>query len=217
MSVSISQNIVYLKQKKTATELGLNNIRFVCADIHKYSLPPDYYDIVFFHSSLHHFDNIPLFLDDFVNRTLKENGLLIINEFVGATRLQFPSNQIKSINEALKLIPNKYKTRYKSKSLKKHFYGFGLLRMKIADPSECIESKSILPAIHAKFKTIIEKSYGGNILMITLKDISHHFIELTPEKEDVLNKLFAFEDNYLQDNQSDFVFGIYKKNPPIRE
>ena len=86
--------------------------------------------------------------------------------------------------------------------------------MILADPSECIDSASILPAIHSNFHTIIEKSYGGNILMNVLKDISHHFIDLDSNKSRILDKLFSLEDEYLTKNTSDFIFGIYQKLPP---
>jgi hypothetical protein len=82
--------------------------------------------------------------------------------------------------------------------------------MILADPSECIDSESILPSINAHFKTIDERPYGGNILMHVLKDISHHFIDMDSEKKDILSSLFEFEDEYLQNQFSDFVFGIYQ-------
>ncbi len=82
--------------------------------------------------------------------------------------------------------------------------------MIISDPSECVDSESILPTIYKHFNVIIEKPFGGNILMSTLKDISHHFIDTTIEKEAILNKIFEFEDNYLLEHKSDFVFGVYE-------
>jgi hypothetical protein len=79
----------------------------------------------------------------------------------------------------------------------------------MADPSECIDSGSIMPSIHKHYNTIVEKPYGGNLLMSALRDISHHFFELNEEKAQILNQLFLLEDNYLKENQSDFMFGIY--------
>ncbi|MEP0005364.1 MAG: class I SAM-dependent methyltransferase [Balneola sp.] len=200
-----------LEAEARANKLKLKNIEFVCADFNDYSIPKEYFDIVFFHASLHHFDNIASFVGSTIKNSLKTNGLLVINEFVGATRLQFPKHQIKKINEALKIIPREYKTRYKSNLLKKKYYGSGIIRMIIADPSECVDSASILPAIHSNFHTIIEKPYGGNLLMNVLKDISHHFIDLDSEKNQILEKLFSLEDEYLANNSSDFIFGVYQK------
>ena len=200
-----------LQAEAKANELNLKNIKFICADVNKYPIAEEYFDIVFFNASLHHFDNIQKFVETTVKQSLKPNGYLVINEFVGATRLQFPKNQIAKINEALKIIPKEYRIRHKSNILKKRYSGSGILRMIIADPSECVDSKSILPAIHSNFHTVVEKPYGGNILMSALKDISHHFVDLDPQKKQILEDLFALEDKYLINNSSDFIFGIYQK------
>ncbi|GAA4885943.1 class I SAM-dependent methyltransferase [Flaviramulus aquimarinus] len=196
--------------KDLATEQNLKNIAFKVQNIYDYDFPEDHYDIVFFHASLHHFKNIQELIGTKVKRTLKKDGKLIIDEFVGANRLQFPKHQLKAINSALKIIPKHYRKRYKLNLHKNKAYGSGLLRMKIADPSECIESESIMPVIKKHYKTIYEAPYGGNILMTALKDLSHHFVQMDTEKEDLLNKLFDFEDSYLKTNDSDFVFGVYE-------
>lgn len=185
-------------------------LHFINESIYELQLDTTY-DIVFFNASLHHFKNIPQLIKDFILPLLKTDGLLVINEYVGADRLQFPKHQIKAINEALQLIPKRYRKRYKRNAFKNNFYGSGLLRMIMADPSECVDSSSILPAIHNNFKTLEEKSYGGNILMNALKDISYHFEEINLEKQEILTELFAFEDAYLKHHQSDFIYGVYQK------
>ncbi|MDG1760520.1 MAG: class I SAM-dependent methyltransferase [Flavobacteriaceae bacterium] len=199
-----------LEAQKRADELGLKNIEFICTDIYEWEVPKDYYDIVFFQASLHHFYNIEQFVQNKIKKSLKINGLLVINEYVGANRLQFPKIQIENINKAIKIIPKEYRRRHVSNLLKKRYFGSGFIRMIISDPSECIDSESILPTIHSNFQTLLEKPFGGNILMSTLKDISHHFVELTPKKNQILEELFLFEDEYLSSNPSDFIFGIYK-------
>jgi hypothetical protein len=95
-----------------------------------------------------------------------------------------------AVNEALKAIPAKYKKRFQSNRIKSNFYGSGLLRMIIADPSECVDSSSIIPAIHSHFEAVYERAYGGNILMNVLKDIAHHFTNPTTKAEEVLKQLF---------------------------
>ncbi|KAA3622371.1 MAG: class I SAM-dependent methyltransferase [Flavobacterium sp.] len=208
--IDIAKNRL-LEAEVKAQQLNLKNIKFICADINNYNIPEEYFDVVFFHASLHHFNHIEHFVKTTIKNSLKPNGLLVINEFVGATRLQFPKHQIAKINEALRIIPKKYRSRYKSNLLKSRYYGSGIYRMIVADPSECIDSESILPAIHSNFETVLERPYGGNILMSALKDISHHFVELDSEKNKVLDELFLLEDEYLTNHASDFVFGIYRK------
>ncbi|MBD0824321.1 class I SAM-dependent methyltransferase [Aestuariibaculum marinum] len=202
--------IPLIEASKIAKAKNLSNIYFKVLNTNSASIAKNHYDIIYFKASLHHFKNIESLLSNLVKGALKKDGLLIIDEYVGSNRLQFPKFQIEAINKALNLIPKEYKKRFKLKTYKNKVYGSGLLRMKIADPSECIESENILPEIHKNFTTLLEANYGGNILMATLKDISHHFINMDLEKEKVLTSLFEFEDNYLKHNASDFVFGIYK-------
>jgi len=198
--------------KEIAKSENLNNIHFVCDDIYTYlQKQTDYFDVVLFNSSLHHFKNVNHFIQNQISGILKDEGYLIINEYVGKNRIQYPPGQIKAINQALQLIPDKYKKIYGTNITKKKFYGLGLLRMMIADPSECIDSINILPAIHNNFKTVIERPVGGNLLFCALKNISHNFVSLDTENEEILNTLFAFEDDYLKENPSDFIFGVYEK------
>ncbi|WP_026775616.1 class I SAM-dependent methyltransferase [Polaribacter sp. Hel_I_88] len=207
--VDIADNLLQIAAK-SAKEKNINNITFLAENIDDFDFKENDFDIVFFKSSLHHFDKIDDFLSGKIKQTLKPNGLLIINEFVGATRHQFSKVQIKAINEAILSIPKKFRIRFKSTFLKNKYRGVGVLRMIMADPSECIDSESIMPAIHKHYKTVLEKPYGGNLMLSALRDISHHFYELNKEKEDVLNTLFKLEDNYLKKHQSDYVFGIYE-------
>lgn len=184
---------------------------FICKPVHQLQLEASSYDVVLFNQSLHHFKNVDYLLGTTVKAYLKTNGLLVINEYVGPDRLQFPNYQIKAINKGLQLLPTKFKKRLKRNVVKNRFYGSGWLRMVIADPSECVDSSCILPACHKHFTTVYERGYGGNIIMNVLKDIAHHFTNPDQQTSDALNQLFDFEDAYLKTHTSDFVFGIYKK------
>ncbi len=200
------------KAKKVAEEKQLNNIRFQIQDANALSKIEDRFDIIYFKASLHHFKNIESLLGEQIKQLLKTDGVLIINEYVGPTRLQFTKHQIKAINEALTLIPKSYRKRYKLNLYKNRVYGPGLARMILADPSECVDSASIMPALHKHYSTVYEVGYGGNILTLALKDIAHHFVELNDEKVAILNHLFDYEDKYLKKHPSDHIFGIYKSN-----
>lgn len=207
--IDIAENLLEIASKNAAKK-NITNIKFVVKNIDNFEFKKDDFDIIFFKSSLHHFDKVDRLLSGKIKHSLKPSGLLIINEFVGKTRHQFSKEQIDSINEAIKLIPKKYRTRFKSKFHKNKYRGVGIIRMILADPSECIDSSSIMPSIHKNYKTIIEKPYGGNILMSAFRDISHHFYETDSEKEKILKDIFLLEDNYLKNHQSDLVFGIYE-------
>lgn len=199
------------KAAQKAQELNLSNLRFICADAYTCDLPLNYFDAVWFNASLHHFKNQEHFVANRIKPMLKENGLLIINEYVGPDRLQFPRKQIETINIALSKIDREFRIRNKSSSAKNSYSGSGLLRMYLADPSECVDSSRILPAIQRNFEIVEEKSFGGNILMAALKDIAHHFVNPDERKQEILETLFNLEDEYLKENPPDYLVGIYRK------
>ncbi|MFN3444287.1 MAG: class I SAM-dependent methyltransferase [Bacteroidia bacterium] len=196
---------------KTADERGITNCNFFVGDVYNDQWPIEHYDVVLFHSSLHHFKNINTILQK-VKYTLKPTGLVIINEYVGANRFQFSDSRKKTVNNIYKTeVPKTFKTRKNSPTIKSNVYFPGLLRMVISDPSEAVESATILPLMEKHFKLLEQKNYGGNLLTFILKDIAHHFNK--PEAQPTLQKLFKLEDEVLkQEQQSDFVFAVYQKN-----
>ncbi|NNC95531.1 MAG: class I SAM-dependent methyltransferase [Chitinophagales bacterium] len=208
--VDISDSLID-RARGIAQDKGLHNIEFKAADIYEEEFKEGTYDLVFFHSALHHFDEIDKFIERKVERTLRSGGKVVINEYVGPNRMQYPSKQIAAINEALKLIDKPYRQIFKTSLFKNRYYGSGKLRMQIADPSECVDSESILPVLRSRFKVVEEKPYGGSILMSVLKDISHHFTELNERKRNILDSLFSYEDAYIERNSSDFMFAVYEK------
>ena len=209
--VDIASNLLDRAREKADAVQG-PKMSFLVDDIYTMDLPSGHYDVVLFHASLHHFKGIKALLKDKVAPALTSAGLLVINEYVGPDRLQLPSYQIRAINEALAIIPKAMRQRFKSTAIKDSFNGSGLLRMILADPSECVESASILPVVHRLFDVVEERPYGGNLLMHVLKDIAHHFVDdEDTDARDVLQRLFALEDEYLQEYKSDFYFGVYRK------
>lgn len=205
--VDFSEVRMDMAQEKAQT-LGLTNISFQTENIYEYPYVESSIDVIMFHSSLHHVKNIKEFIPT-ISGSLTSEGLLIIDEYVGPNRLQYSSMQLKAINDCLDLLPSQYKRIYKTHLIKNRYYGSGLLRMILADPSECIDSTSILPTIHEYFEILKEKNYGGSLLMPALKDISHHF-NGSAESNELLQGLFQFEDDYLSQHPSDFVYGIYQ-------
>jgi 2-polyprenyl-3-methyl-5-hydroxy-6-metoxy-1,4-benzoquinol methylase len=214
--VDIAQNPLNEAADK-ALSMHLECMRFVCADIYRFlsaDARPESFDAVFFHASLHHFRNVYDLLQNRIPRILKPGGLLVINEYVGRNRMQHSAGQIRAINDALRLMPPDCRTCFGTSVVKRRFHGLGLWRMILADPSECVESENILPAIRQAYETVVERPYGGNILMGALKNIAHNFLDLDDGKAAVLQRLFTLEDSYLTTAESDFIFGVYRLRRP---
>jgi ubiquinone/menaquinone biosynthesis C-methylase UbiE len=93
--------------QKAADEAGYP-IKYHVADIDTIQLPPNTYDMVWIKSAMHHFSRLEHVCEQIIY-TLKPDGLLILDEYVGANRFQFPQRQKEVINAALKLLPEKYR------------------------------------------------------------------------------------------------------------
>ena len=196
--------------RKNAQRLGLANIEFICTDVNTWNWETKQFDIILFHSSLHHFKNIAGLMNQ-VKDSLNKGGLMILYEFVGPSRLAWTSSQIKSSNHFIKKIPKRYRSFPVKVMTKKSVSGPGLIRMLIMDPSEAVESHLIRPEINKRFEAIEEKDLGGNLLTLIFKGIAHHFCDKENlETNQILEKAFAEEDLFLKNHTSDLLFGVYK-------
>ncbi len=213
--IDIAPNLIQLS-RELAEKQKLSNIQYYVADFEQFKFEQNAYDIILFNSSLHHFDSIYQLLKTKIKPLLKENGHLIIHEYVGPNRLQWTKLQLDFSNKLLQKIPNKFRIRRNSNSVKSKIYRPGLFRMLAIDPSEAIDSKSIIPSIHKLFSTVEEENLGWNITHLLLKDIAHNFLDDNKETNEVLSYIFDQEDEFLKINaESDAVFGIYKKRDAI--
>jgi len=198
--------------KYLAKEAGHKKIQYRKTDFRHYYPDNESYDLILFNSSLHHFKDINSLTEQKIIPLLKEDGLLVIFEYTGPDRLQWTRTQLDFANKMLRRLPPRYRLRNIGKSLKKQVYRPGLLRMILSDPSEAVDSTSIIPALHKHFKMIEEKKVGGNILHLLFKGIAHNFLDNSIETEALLKYLFRKEDEFLNvDNTSDLTFGIYQK------
>ena len=195
---------------KNALQNNLSNLKYEVANVYDYPFEKNYFDIILFHSSLHHFKNIDELLGGIIKNALKKNGLLVIHEYVGPDRIQWTKEQLHEVRAILSTFPKKHKKRYRSSAIKKKAYRAGKLRMIISDPSEAVESSAILPSIHRHYSTAEEKPLGGNLLMPLFKDIAHHFTDGSAETQKLLEQVFQKETTFLKNNTSDFVFGVYR-------
>ena len=134
-------------------------INFEKKDLNECTMPAAHYDFVVVEQSLHHFSPLGPLLDK-IKRTLKPDGYFIVNEYVGPDKFQWTDRQIEVINALLRLIPAKYRVRSYDKKLKKRIYRPGLLRMKLYDPSEAVESSAIVPGIKSRLQKLSRAELG---------------------------------------------------------
>jgi SAM-dependent methyltransferase len=95
--------------KAEAAALGLSNIRYAVADVNNIDLPANTYDAVWVHSAMHHLAELENVYTQ-ISGTLKPHGLLIMQEYIGPDRFQFPLRQREIANLCLQLLPLAYRT-----------------------------------------------------------------------------------------------------------
>ena len=201
-----------IKARYYAEEDNCKKVTYRVHDFEKESLPENEYDVVLFHSSLHHFKSIENIISERTIPILKKNGLLIIFDYTGPNRLQWTSEQLNKSNELLRRIPRHRRFRPQSNFLvKKRVYRPGKFRMWVSDPSEAIDSEAMLETLARHLNVLEEKKLGGNLIHPLLKGIAHHFIDNSAETMNLLNTFFKEEELFLKNNSSDFTFGIYRK------
>lgn len=204
----ISEKLIDQANRKII-ERALTNIKFLTMDVYKIDFEKESIDYFLFNASLHHFKNIRLFIEKKLKPSLSEFGLIIINEYVGPNRMNFSNDQIEFCNRCLKKhVSIENRKILGLNTYKDQCYRLGKLRMYVSDPSECVDSESILPVLRNEFRETEYVSLGGNILMPTLKHIAHHFVN---RNESELLTLIDLEKDYLKNHSSDFVFAVYQK------
>lgn len=201
-----------VKEARYRASLENMPIKYICDDIYKVKFDNRAFDLVLFNASLHHFSDVDELLGGKIMKLLKDDGYLIINEYVGRNRLEIPREQLIAINKVLGSIPQKYRRYARTNIYKNKVYSPGKLRMLMNDPSEAVDSESIMPSIHKHYRTIEEKAIGLNIIMPLMRGIAHNFYKDNEEIKKIINKITEADGEYCKKNKvSDYIFGVYRK------
>lgn len=194
---------------KSAAAENMTNIIYRCADVEHIDLGTELYDAAWFSGSLHHISELELVLGR-VKRSLKPDGVLFVNEYVGANHFGFPPAQLAAIDHAFHLIPDRYRRSF-APATRGQIVSVAPrpdpLEVRKADPSEAVRSSDILPVITQLFKVIAKNNCGGSILQFLLCGIAGNFREADPSSIAVLNMLLTIEDVLIDTGhlESDFV------------
>jgi SAM-dependent methyltransferase len=131
---------------------GVGPIDYVVADAREYLESARGLDAVLFHSSLHHFDRLPELLG-LVRAALAPRGILYLDEYVGPSRDEWTLGHLARWNMLYWRLPAAVR---RTKVIRRP--------INLEDPTEAIESSGILPAVHAHFRILALKDYGGSLL-----------------------------------------------------
>ena len=212
VAYDISQEAVNISIQK-AKELGIDHlIDYKVEDINTIKLPPNAYDIIFGWHSLHHLEKLEEVLEE-ISNALKDDGVFIVNEYVGPSRYQFSDKQIKLMNWLLDCLPDNYKTSFSDGKIRGHTYRENPEVIIKSDPTESIRSDEILEVLGQNFEKIFQRDYGGTLLQFALDDIVGNFDPNNLKDAVFLEFIYSVEKLLIEEKviTSDFIFGIYKK------
>lgn len=190
-NVRIEQARAFAEEHNVADRLKYFNV-----DAEIENFPSHQYDAIYFNSSLHHMERVDQILTKCAE-SLKPDGYLFVNEYVGPNRFSFSDEEINAMESAFRLIPEIYRVSHEE-------HDRGCVRKKMGvpdplevakiDPSEAIKSEEIVSGLYKNFEIVEFNEMGGTLLQFVLNGIAGNFSESDTNSMQILEMLFNIED-----------------------
>ena len=155
-------------------------IRYGVVDLNRDELPAATYDVVVAHSVLHHVANLEHAYAE-IERAMKPDATLVMNEYVGPSRFQYSDEVLAIINALLACIGFPPKTRPTVEE------------MIANDPTEAVRSDELLAFTSRVFDVRETKLIGGTILQHLLYDVVQHLRFDVPRERAIVEILCTIE------------------------
>lgn len=196
-----------------ARAVGLaDEVNYFVADLNQVKLPENKFDLIFFFHSLHHVANLEYVLKT-CRSALKDDGVFMANEYVGASRFQWTDGQIGYANEILNELPSELKFDHLLNKQKDCVVRINVEDLIAGDPSEAVRSGDIDALIKSIFTVVEEKNCGGTVTYLVFDGIASNFKPDHPEHSAIINAIIDKENALLDQNRikSDFKFYVARK------
>jgi SAM-dependent methyltransferase len=163
----VREGIRLAKEKKYA-------ISFHVEDVNEAFFGTNCYDIFFSWSALHHIKQLERVCEN-VRTSLKDNGVLVAQEYIGPNQFQWTDKQIQIINKILSLLPHHFKRSSRTGAVIDSVRRPTIQSMNESDPSEAIRSEDIIPTLQHYFKINAIRFFGGSIYHPLFSEIVGNF------------------------------------------
>ncbi len=191
---------------------------FHCADLNFIELPKNTFDVAFFSHALHHIERLEHLCDQ-VRASLRPNGILLVDEFIGPTRMQWTPQQLAVCNQLLAQLPEYLRidlSRLPERRPKEPITRMSIAEWLRCDPSECVRSADIPAVLETYFETIERHDYGGTILQKLLENIVGNFLPDNEEHATIIRMLVAIEEILISTGVLSSDFTIMIMRPRLR-
>src|SRR5258708_6073346 len=132
------------------------------------------YDVIVAHAVLHHIENLEHAFDQ-IDRALKPEGTLIVNEYAGPNRFQYGDDVLAIMNALLGVLPPHLRRSMMTARTYEAKERPTVEEMIRNDPSEAVRAEELLPMLAARYDIIDRRDLGGTALKHLLYDIVGNF------------------------------------------
>ena len=191
-------------------ELGLPG-GFRVEDVNTVQLPKNKYDLVFSAHSFHHFVELEHICAQ-VHDSLTDDGIFVLEEFVGPTQFQWTDLQIGIVKSLLAMVPDDLRQlRWGATKL---WEGRPTVEEVVAEsPFESIRSAEILPIFQDTFEVVALRPLGGTLQHLLYNGIMHNFVLDDPRTAGLIEGIYGMEDSLITAGvlPSDFMLLVGRK------
>ncbi len=174
------------------------------------------YDVIIAHSVLHHVENLEHAYTQ-IERALKEDGALLVNEYAGPNRFQYSDEVHGMINGLLRALPPHLRRGAHTGRVYEEKARPTVEEMIHNDPSEAVRSAELIPMLRERFDVVEHRDLGGTLMQHLLYDIVLNFRFEDPVARSLLEMMLTFEGAMVDEGrlESSYVLcAARKKNAP---
>ncbi len=182
----------------TARRLGLENrVEFRCADAFDNERDDAAYDLVSWSSALHHMFDVDAALE-WSHRMLRKGGVLLLDDYVGPTRMQFEAAVLEASTRFRESLPRAYleDPLRPGVILPTRIERPNVALIVARDPSEAVDSSRILGSLNRHFRDVDLVYTGGAVYAVGLNDVLHNLV--AAEDWDAIDRALALDDACLE-------------------
>ncbi|HEX7831682.1 MAG TPA: class I SAM-dependent methyltransferase [Thermoanaerobaculia bacterium] len=143
-------------------------IQYGVVDLNRDVLEANTYDVIVAHSVLHHVENLEHAYAQ-IERAMKPNATLVINEYVGPNRFQYSDDVLAIMNALLRCLPRELRAPYETRTRPT------IEEMIANDPTEAVRAEELVAFTNRVFDVREQKNIGGTLVQHLLYDIVQNF------------------------------------------
>jgi hypothetical protein len=143
-----------------------------------------------------------------VAASLTDDGIFIVQEYVGPSRFQSSEEAIELMNRVLDTLPEELRVEPGTKTVRRAFRPASAEAVAAADPSEAIRSAEIVPLLEERFEIVYRADFGGTLLHLPLADILVNFDPDDPKDAALVDLMSLYEETLIERGvlESDFTY-----------